>query len=124
MSLYSKVKMIGKNAGIPSLCPKMFRHTYIVNMYNKEMDLKLVQHLAGHVDIQTTASYINPDKRPGKKTHRKNADNEPARSATTQKTDKKKTVKCDSCEKLSLESESTRIDSGQTICNKCIKYFR
>lgn len=109
MSLYSKVKMIGQSTGIPGLCPKMFRHTYIVNLYNKEMDLRLVQQLAGHVDIQTTASYIKPDKQTCK---------------TDAKSKKTKTVKCDSCEKIILKSKCTKIDSGQMICKGCLKYFR
>ncbi len=124
MSLYSKVKMIGQSARMPDLCPKMFRHTYIVNLYHKEMDLKLVQQLAGHVDIQTTASYIKPNKRSDKKTPGTNAKSKTTRSATPPKTTKTKTVKCDSCEKTILKSKCTKIDSGQTICNGCIKYFR
>jgi integrase len=57
MSLYSKIKKIGKKAGIGKLHPHMLRHTYLVRLYNVEHDLRFVQDQAGHASPTTTAVY-------------------------------------------------------------------
>lgn len=39
---------------LPRITPHTFRHTFITDMYNRGIDLKSLQDLAGHGDIQTT----------------------------------------------------------------------
>lgn len=39
---------------LPPITPHTFRHTFITDMYNRGIDLKSLQDLAGHGDIQTT----------------------------------------------------------------------
>ena len=55
--LYSKVKMIGRKAGIGWLTPHMLRHTYLTLLYNIKNDLRFVQDQAGHANIDTTQIY-------------------------------------------------------------------
>jgi len=61
MSLYSKVKRIGVNAGIGRLYPQILRRTFQVRLYNAERDLRLVQNQAGHASHKTTAIYAKID---------------------------------------------------------------
>jgi len=58
MSLYSKLKIIGRKAGIGKLHPEILRHTYLVRLYNFTQDLRLVQLQAGHLHSASTARYI------------------------------------------------------------------
>lgn len=58
MSLYSKVKNIGRKAEIGWLYPHMLRRTYMVRLYNAEHYLRLVQEQAGHANWKTTAIYV------------------------------------------------------------------
>lgn len=56
-SLYSKIKIIGRKAGLNRLTPHMLRHTYLTWLYNVEKDLLFVRDQAGHRDMTTTAIY-------------------------------------------------------------------
>jgi len=61
MSLYSKVKRIGANAGIGRLYPQILRRTFQVRLYNVEQDLRFVQNQAGHASPKTTAIYAKTE---------------------------------------------------------------
>ena len=61
ISIYSKVKRIGEQAGIGKLHPHMLRHTYLTRLYNVEHDLRFVQDQAGHASPTTTAIYAKTD---------------------------------------------------------------
>lgn len=39
---------------LPNITPHVFRHTFITEMYNRGMDVKCLQELAGHSDVATT----------------------------------------------------------------------
>jgi site-specific recombinase XerD len=39
--------------------PHSFRHTYCTHLWEESADLRLTQHLAGHVSINTTAIYTH-----------------------------------------------------------------
>ena len=60
-SLYSKIKIIGRLAGIPYLHPHMLRHTYLSRLYAVDKDLRFVQDQAGHADPRTTAIYAKTE---------------------------------------------------------------
>jgi len=62
-SVYSKVKRIGRDAGIKTLTPHVLRHTYLTRLYNVERDLRFVQDQAGHCSPITTAIYAKTDQK-------------------------------------------------------------
>lgn len=61
VSVYSKIKLIGKRAGVGHLHPHVFRHTYLTRLYNVGHDLLFVQGQAGHKSPTTTAIYAQTD---------------------------------------------------------------
>ena len=61
ISVYSKIKVIGKRAGIGYLHPHVLRHTYLTRLYNVKCDLRFVQDQAGHKSPITTAIYAKTD---------------------------------------------------------------
>lgn len=56
-SLYSKIRGIGKAAGIPNLHPHTMRHTFGTHLHATEHDLRFVQRQMGHSRPETTARY-------------------------------------------------------------------
>ena len=58
ISIYNKVQRIGKEAGILDLQPMTLRRTFMVRLFNKEKDLRLVQQQAGHASPKTTARQV------------------------------------------------------------------
>ena len=60
-SLYSKIKILGRLAGVPHLHPHMLRHTYLTRLYAVDKDLRFVQDQAGHADPRTTAIYAKTE---------------------------------------------------------------
>ena len=105
MSLYSKVKRIGENAGIGRLHSQMLRHTFLVRLYNVERDLRFVQNQAGHASPKTTAIYAKTD-------------NEYKRKLRI--TD----IECEGCGALIPPATGTKIDSGQSLCDNCLEELR
>jgi len=58
-SLYKKIKVIGRQAGIPHLHPHVFRHTYATHLLHVDHDLRTCQIQLGHSKPETTARYAN-----------------------------------------------------------------
>ncbi len=56
-SIYSKIRIIGKAAGLPRLTPHMLRHTYGTSWYNKTQDLFGLADQLGHSDVKVTHIY-------------------------------------------------------------------
>lgn len=56
-SLYSRIRIIGRAAGIGRLSPHMFRHTYSMRWYAQTKDLFGLQDNLGHKDTRTTHIY-------------------------------------------------------------------
>ena len=100
-SLYNKVKTVGANAGIGSLYPHILRNTFILRLYNEAQDMHWVRQQAGHQSTKAAALCI------------RNLTNYP----------KKVKTGCEACGKL-ISSSGTKIDSGQILCDECLKYFK
>jgi integrase len=97
MSLYSKVRRIGKESGITPLHPALLRQTFLVRLYEKEQDLRLVQEQAGHARIKNTARHVRP---------------------------RQPVSTCDACGKPVAPGQGERIDSGQLLCQSCLSDLR
>ena len=99
ISLYSKIRRIGHIVNIKNLTPNLLRQTYMVHLYQKEQDLKLVQNQAGHASHKTTAHFVLP------------------KTTTSKQT-------CDACEASVSVNSTTQIDSGQILCARCLRALR
>ena len=53
-AIYEIVKKRGKEAAVENFTPHDFRRTMITNMLETQVDVFLVQELAGHDDTNTT----------------------------------------------------------------------
>jgi integrase len=96
MSLYSKVRRIGQEAGLAYLQPGMLRHTFLVRLYEKEQDLRLVQDQAGHARLRSTARHV------GSLSRRQ---------------------RCEACGTPLRAGLGKKIDSGQLLCPACLREF-
>jgi integrase/recombinase XerD len=97
ISLYSKVRRIGQEAGLGKLSPAMLRHTFVVRLYESRQDLRLVQEQAGHARLKSTARQVRP-RRPA--------------------------LRCDACNRAMAPDTGEKIDSGQLLCPRCLKELR
>lgn len=53
------LKKLGSITGIENVHPHRFRRTFATNMHNKGMDIRSIQRLMGHTNINTTTIYIS-----------------------------------------------------------------
>lgn len=53
------LKEIGKTCGVDNIHAHRFRHTFAHNAIRKGMDIRTLQMLLGHEDLNTTTKYIN-----------------------------------------------------------------
>lgn len=60
-SVWQKLKIIGSRAGISEVNPHKFRHTFATTMYKRGLDVRMIQKLLGHSNINTTMIYIDND---------------------------------------------------------------
>jgi hypothetical protein len=145
MSLYSKVRKIGEKSGIGQLHPHMLRCTYLVRLYNKKNDLRFVQDQAGHANIKTTALYAKMTRELLKEAASDNVssyvqnvgvlkDRSKKYKVSIQKTiidketdyldDSQQSITCEVCNNPIKEINGTKIDSGQVLCNSCLRELR
>lgn len=147
MSLYNKLKRIGKSAKVGNLHPRVLRATYLVRLYDSKQDLWFVQQQAGHASPRTTAIYATA----GSDSHSLAMspdliDSETAKNAhllskhtVTQRHATKKTAKqrelvsvkntqqaenCEACGNTISDRNGIKIDSGQVLCKSCIDELR
>lgn len=146
MSLYSKVKKIGEKAKIGKLHAHMLRCTYLVRLFNNKKDLRLVQEQAGHVSRKTTALYAKMTSdllqveaisdtlsSAGKAAAHSNGRSIPAECALQKTIDhrepgyfggSREIITCEACGKSISAGAGTKIDSGQILCDDCLKELR
>ena len=115
MSLYSKVRRIGRETGIGRLSPAALRQTYIHQLYEAEQDLRYVQQQTGYTRARSVAEQLKI---------RSPQDTWKTGSATRaeQGAMEPKPV-CESCGAAVPGDGGRRIESGQLLCNECLKYF-
>ncbi len=120
MSLYSKVRRIGREAGIGKLSPAALRRTYVQQLYAAEQDLRYVQEQSGNMSRRSIAEVV--------KTCRDAAGggaNQPEQaSGGLTGMDPGQTPACEVCGALIAIGEGGRIESGQLLCDGCLRYFR
>ena len=65
------LKQIGKRAGVTNVHPHRFRRTFATRLAASGMDVREIQVLLGHRNLNTTMVYINNDKESVKASYRK-----------------------------------------------------
>lgn len=147
MSLYNKIKRIGRQSHIRNLHPRVLRSTYLIRLYDNVQDLRFVQQQAGHASPRTTAMYAIaagernlPVESPGKAdsltaehTYYSNgrvmeemylAEGAAKHKEMVSLDGFKRIEKCEVCAKTISAENGTRIDSGQILCSDCLKELR
>ena len=115
MSLYSKVRKLGREGGVVRLSPGVLRRTFLVSLYGREQDLRLVQEQAGHASVKTTARFLRARAGQQPRAH-------PADDGASDRTPM--AVVCDACARRTPRTMATRIDSGQVLCPDCLRDLR
>jgi len=118
MSLYNKVRRIGKEAGISKLSPSMLRHTYILQLYESEQDLRYVQEQTGYGSLRTVAKYVMKEGNQRKSHVGKSSVGLTEQTAIKRRCKNlEQTLACEACGRNIIKGGGKRIDSGQLICN-------
>jgi integrase len=123
MSLYSKVRRIGREAEIGRLSPFALRRTYIHELYEAEHDLRYVQQQAGYASRRSIAKHVkvNVD---GDDTMGDCAGTRERTSAGPRAADSVQAPTCEACGTILANGRGERIESGQLLCDGCLMYFR
>ena len=61
MTLYQKIRRLGRKSGMGKLHPHMLRHTFATRLYSVERDLLFVSDQLGHANVSTTQIYARTD---------------------------------------------------------------
>ncbi len=120
MSLYSKVRRIGQEAAIGKLSPAALRRTYVQQLYQAEQDLRYVQEQAGYASRRSIGQIV--------KTCRDAAGggaNQPEQAGSgIAGMGPEPMPACEACGALIAIGGGGRIESGQLLCDGCLRYFR
>ena len=65
------LNVIGERAGVDNVHPHRFRRTFATKLAKRGMDVREIQRLLGHKNINTTMEYINMDDDGVKASYRK-----------------------------------------------------
>lgn len=60
-SVWLRLNKLAKDAGINKANPHKFRHTFATTLYRRGLDVRMIQKLMGHSNINTTMVYIDDD---------------------------------------------------------------
>lgn len=60
-SVWRKLKTIAEKAEVSEANPHKFRHTFATTLYKRGLDVRMIQKLLGHSNINTTMIYIDSD---------------------------------------------------------------
>lgn len=123
MSLYSRVRRIGRETGIAQLSPAALRQAYVQQLYEATGDLRYVQQQAGYASRRSMARYIKSNGDPVSR----NVDHVKKRDRTAiepRALDPSRMTTCEACGTIIPAGGGKRIESGQLLCEGCLKYFR
>jgi len=101
ISVYNKVKKIGRECGLDTLTPSILRKAYMARIFREDGDLRFVQQQVGHASYKTTARFLQQTTPP-----------------------KRESAICEACEQQVPAFQTTTIDSGQVLCVACLKEIR
>lgn len=121
MSLYSKVRRIGEEAGIGKLSPAILRYTYMLRLYEAEQDLRYVQEQTGYVSRRMLAKYLTKDSSKRMSAKRGGAESTKQGSVKQKGRLLESAGRCEACG--TTTGRGRRIESGQFLCHECLEYF-
>jgi integrase len=131
MSLYSKIRRLGREAGVTNLSPGTLRFAFLRRLYEREQDLRYVQEQAGHACLKTTARYIKALRRSTPDAATLNsppgvAGPQHAGASQSSSGDGRHNADspCATCGRPVPAGQSARIDSGQRLCPSCLRDLR
>lgn len=123
MSLYSKVRRIGREAAIGKLSPAALRRTYVQQLYQAEQDLRYVQEQAGYMSRRSIAEQVKTSG--AQDTLKGDCTTQPEQGANEPTgTDQEPTLACEACGASIATGAGKRIESGQLLCDGCLRCFR
>jgi integrase len=99
ISIYNKIRRLGEKVNLERLHPNTLRKTYMLRLFQKEQNIRLVQQQAGHASHKTTIQYLKSsiDLHSGP---------------------------CDVCGHQIPGNTGKRIDSGHLLCSQCFNAFQ
>lgn len=123
MSLYSRVRRIGRETGIGQLSPAVLRRTFVQQLYETQADLRYVQQQAGYASPRSIAKHVkvNGD---GDDTTVDCVRKRERTSSGPRAVESVPTPTCEACGTTITKGCGKRIESGQLLCDGCLKYFR
>lgn len=60
-SVWRRLKTLAEKADVSEVNPHKFRHTFATTLYKRGLDVRMIQKLLGHSNINTTMIYIESD---------------------------------------------------------------
>lgn len=126
MSLYSKLRRVGREAGIAKLTPASLRRTYVQQLFQAEQDLRYVQEQAGYKGRRSIAGHlkIGGVRAPAPGCRRTAAGATQPEQRAIGPAGTEPTTPCEACGIIIANGRGARIESGQLLCDGCLKYFR
>jgi hypothetical protein len=119
MSLYSKIRRIGREAAIGQLSPPALRRTYIRRLFQTEQDLRYVQEQGGYTNRRPIANLVKACRAAAG-----GGANQPEQAGSgLTGIDPGQTPTCEACGTTIAKGRGGRIESGQLLCDKCLGYF-
>lgn len=123
MSLYSRLRRIGRETGLSQLSPASLRRTFIQQLYQTRGDLRYVQQQAGYASRRSIAKHVKIDSDGGDIS----GDSVRTRERTVAGPIAAGSVPapiCEACGTMLAKGCGRRIESGQLLCDGCLRYFQ
>ena len=120
MNIYSKLRKMAEQSGIGKLSPVTLRHTFMVRLFEAEQDLRYVQEQTGYNNLRTVAMHVDDQKTA---TTRSRAGSIKQTKIRHKLKDSEPKKICEACGTKIASSSGKRIESGQFLCNECLRYF-
>jgi integrase len=120
MNIYSKIRKIAEKSGIEKLSPITLRHTFMVQLFKTEQDLRYVQDQTGYNSLRTVAMYVDDQK---KSAERSSAGSVKQTKIKRKRRDSEPKKICEACGAKIAGNSGKRIESGQFLCDECLSYF-